>query len=166
MFGKIMHSPTDMKSHLEHRTSILSAFISERKKVSRDGFNCYFDATVITCRSLWALLGITMSSHCETDLKKPTATKLSFSNFANIRKNISPLVQITPFSSDAEFDALPERDAIIKVLAAANKCVAHFEDLLDHGVHEDELEMVAKRVLCELSHRVKIPTQPTGALIT
>jgi hypothetical protein len=152
-----MHSPAEMRSHLEHRSSILSAFISERKQVSRAGFNCYFDATVITCRSLWGLLGITMSSRKETDLKKPTATNLSFSEFANIRKNISPLVQVTPFSSTAEFEALPEKDAIFKVLAAANKCVAHFEDLLHHGVDENELELVAKRTLHELSQRVKIP---------
>jgi hypothetical protein len=115
-----------MRSHLEHRSSILDAFISERTGVSRAGFNCYFDATVITCRSLWGLLGITMSSYSETDLKSPTATNLSFSKFADIRKNISPSVQITPFTTRAEFDALPEKDAIIKVLAAANKCVAQF----------------------------------------
>src|SRR5262245_10642724 len=100
-----MHSPDDMRAHLEHRSSILDAFVSERKRASRAGFNCYFDAAVITCRSLWGLLGITMSSYSETDLKNPTATKLSFSKFADIRKNIAPQVQITPFTSTAEFDA-------------------------------------------------------------
>ena len=98
-----------------------------------------------------------MSSFSETDLKNPTDRKLSFSKFADIRKNIDLRVQITPFSSSAEFDAIPEKNEIIKVLATANKCVAHFEDMLHHGLDQVELESVAKRTLHELSQRIKIP---------
>ncbi len=155
-----MHQPSDIKRHLEHRTSILQEFITGRKTVSRNGFNCYFDATLITCRSLFALLGLTTNSRSETDLKNPTKTKLCFSDsddFKKIRDSISPLVVIKPFSSEANLDVLPEKSQIIKVLVAANMCVAHFEKYLEHGVHESELEMVAKRLLHEISDRIQIP---------
>jgi hypothetical protein len=155
-----MHQPSDIKRHLEHRTSILQEFITGRKAVSRNGFNCYFDATLITCRSLFALLGLTTNSRSETDLKNPTQTKLYFSDsssFREIRDSISPLVVIRPFSSQADLDALSEKSQIIKVLVAANMCVAHFEKHLDHAVHESELEVVAKRLLHEISDRIQLP---------
>jgi hypothetical protein len=152
-----MHQPSDIKRHLEHRASILQEFITGRQRVSRNGFNCYFDATLITCRSLFALLGITTTSFDETDLKNPTKTKISFSKFQEIRDSISPLVVIKPFSSEADLNALHEKSQIIKVLVTANMCVAHFEEYLEHGVNESELEMVAKRLLHEISHRVQIP---------
>ncbi len=155
-----MHSAADMTSHLEHRTSILREFVTNRRNVSRAGFNCYFDATLITCRSLWALLGVASNSYKETDLHTAAGTKLSFSGFTEIRKNIAPEVTITEFKSEHELDALPEKREIVKVLAAANKCVAHFADILHHGVNEDELERVAKRLLLELSDRIKIPSAP------
>jgi hypothetical protein len=152
-----MHQPSDIKRHLEHRTSILQEFIAGRHAVSRNGFNCYFDATLITCRSLFGLLGVTTTSFKETDLKNPTKTKISFSKFHEIRDSISPLVIIKPFSSEADLDALPEKAEIIKVLVAANMCVAHFERYLHHGVHESDLELVAKRLLRELSDRIQLP---------
>lgn len=158
-FGKSpkMHSADDMKSHLAHRTSILREFVDNRRSVSRAGFNCYFDATLITCRSLWALLGVSSQSRNETDLKSAVGTTLSFTGFAEIRKNIAPEVGITEFKSELELDALPEKREIVKVLAAANKCVAHFADILHHGVDENELERVAKRLLDELNKRIKFP---------
>ena len=152
-----MQQPSDIKRHLEHRTSILQEFITGRKTVSRNGFNCYFDATLITCRSLFALFGVTTTSFDETDLKNPSKTKISFSKFQEIRDSISPLVVIKPFSSETDLDALSEKSQIIKVLVAANMCVAHFEKYLDHGVNESELEIVAKRLLHEISDRIQIP---------
>ena len=155
-----MHQPSDIKRHLEHRISILQEFITRRKTVSRNGLNCYFDATLITCRSLFGLLGLTTNSRSEIDLKNPMKTIISFSNsdaFKKIRNSISPLVIIKPFSSTADLDALPEKSQIIKVLVAANMCVAHFEGYLDHGVHDTELELVAKRLLHEISNRIQIP---------
>ena len=152
-----MHQPADVRRHLEHRISILEEFITGRKSVSRSGFNCYFDATLITCRSLFALLGVTTTSFDETDLKNPRATRVSFSRFSDVRASISPLVVIRPFSSEADLDALPEKSQIIKVLVAANMCVAHFEAYLDHGVNEDELEAVVRRLLHEVSTRIQIP---------
>ena len=151
------HTAEDMKRHLEHRTSILREFINGRKTVSRDGFNCYMDAALITCRSLWALLGVEANSRGETDLQNPTGTTLRFDRFVDIRQHIDPSVMIAPFKSESQLDALPEKQQIIKVLAAANKCVAHFHDLLDHGVREEDLEAVSRRVLDELSTRIQIP---------
>lgn len=153
-----MHQPSDIKRHLEHRLSILHEFITGRTTVSRNGINCYFDATLITCRSLFALLGLTTNSHDETDLKNPTKTKLSFSgseSFKKIRDSISPLVVIKPFSSVGDLE-LPEKSQIIKVLVAANMCVAHFEKYLDHDVHESDLEIVAARLLLEISNRIQM----------
>lgn len=152
-----MHQANDIKRHLEHRTSILREFIGGRRNVSRDGFNCYMDATLITCRSLWALIGVETFSHNETDLKTPSGTKLCFDGFKRIRKNIEPSVVITPFTAETQLNALPEKQQIIQVLAAANKCVAHFDNLLDHGVREEDLEAVAKRLLDEISARIQIP---------
>jgi hypothetical protein len=152
-----MHSASEMKGHLEHRMSILREFVTNRHNVSRAGANCYFDATLITCRSLWALLGVSSNSRSETDLKNAMGTTLSFAGFGEIRANITPAVIIRPFTTAAELDALPEKREILKVLAAANKCVAHFADILHHGVHENELERVAKRLLDELAKRITIP---------
>ncbi|MDO8540582.1 MAG: hypothetical protein Q7S40_09130 [Opitutaceae bacterium] len=162
-----MHSASDMRSHLEHRKSILHEFVTNRRSVSRNGANCYFDATLITCRSLWALLGVSSNSRSETDLKTAVGTKLSFADLAarsardcpwlEIRANIAPEVVIEPFRSEAELDTLPEKKEIVKVLAAANKCVAHFADILHHGVDEYELESVARRLLDEITRRIKIP---------
>jgi hypothetical protein len=152
-----MHAANDIKRHLEHRTSILREFISERRNVSRDGFNCYMDSALITCRSLWALLGVETFSHKETDLQNPTGTKLCFNGFNKIRQHIDPSVTISPFTAETQLDALPEKQQIIKVLAASNKCVAHFDNLLDHGVREEDLEAVAKRLLDEISARIQIP---------
>ena len=160
-----MHQPSDIKRHLEHRLSIPQEFISGRKTVSRNGYNCYFDATLITCRSLFALLGLTTNSHDETDLKNPRQTKLCFSDsrsFRDIRDSISPLVVIKPFSSQADLDALPEKNQIIRALVAANMCVAHFESHLDHGVSDSELEAVAKRLLHEIAERIQY--RPNTAL--
>jgi len=155
-----MHSPDDLKRHLDHRTSILREFISGRGNVSGAGFNCYMDAALITCRSLWALLGIEANSHSETDLPNATNTKLKFSSDKDskwnkeIRKHIAASVVITPFVSQAELTALPERNQIRKVLAAANKCVAHFANILDHGVLPEDLEAVARRLLEEIPKRI------------
>jgi hypothetical protein len=152
-----MHSASDMIRHLSHRKSILAEFVGNRKNVSRCGYNCYFDSTLITCRSLWALLGISSNSRGETDLANATDTTLSFSGFAEIRKNIAPEVMIAEFKTNQDVDVLPEKPQLMKVLAAANKCVAHFDNMLDHGVNDADLEMVAKRLLIELDARIKIP---------
>jgi hypothetical protein len=103
------------------------------------------------------LIGVSASSYREKDLKNATGTQLSFAGFAEIRKNIAPGVAISPIISEAELDSLPEKREILKVLAAANKCVAHFADILDHGVSEDELALVAERLLAEMDKRVQIP---------
>lgn len=152
-----MHSPREMKGHLEHRCSILDAYINERGRVSRNGYNCYIDATQITCRSLWALLGVTSSSYDETDLVNPTVIKLKFTRFTEIRKHIDPSVIIREFKNDHELKALDEYDDLLRVLAGADKCVAHFTGTLTHGVSDMVLERVARRTLSEIKDRISIP---------
>ncbi len=49
-----------------------------RSLVSRPGFNCYMDATLITCRTLWALIGVFVLSFEETDLQNPAGSTIDW----------------------------------------------------------------------------------------
>ena len=149
-----MHTAKDIRDrHLPHRTSILREYISHRQDISRDGFNCYIDAALITCRSLWGLLGVGVKSHDERDLGDPKKSYFWFKGFQKIRNNIAAEVRIQPVT-EAELDAFPERDDIKIVLVAANKCVAHFDEELDHAATEDRVDRVANRLLHELLTRI------------
>jgi hypothetical protein len=149
-----MHTAKDIRDrHLPHRMSILREYISHRKEASRDGFNCYMDAALITCRSLWGLLGIEVKSRDEHDLGDPKRSFFWFKGFQKIRRNIASEVLIRRVT-ETELDAFPERDDIKIVLVAANKCVAHFDENLDHAATEGRVDTVVKRLLNELQTRI------------
>jgi hypothetical protein len=155
-----MYTLDEMRQHLEHRESILREFVDNRNSanVSRDGFNCYIDAAMITCRTMWGVLGVSLNTHNEMSLVSPISIpQLPWKSYHKIRNQIDQSVRIDEFKSLPELQALPEYDLIVKVLATANKCVAHFEDMLFHDLKADELEPVAKRLLMELETRVHVP---------
>lgn len=144
-------------AHIPHRVSILEEFIANRTKTSRNGFNCYIDATLITIRSLCGLLGFEIDSRRITDMGNPAEPAVKFARFAKIRSNIDSSVTITPIASETELHQIPEWKEIIISLNAANKCVAHFDEYsdLEHRATPAIVEAAARAVLRELKTRVK-----------
>lgn len=143
-------------AHLPHRKSILEEYISYRGQVSRDGRNCYIDATLITCRSLCGLLGFEVVSRGVKDMSDPHQALVRFKNFSKIRKNLDSRVKINNIKDLAELHAISDWQEIVVSLNAANKCVAHFDEDLDleHGAKPEIVECAARAVLRELSCRI------------
>lgn len=109
---------------------------------------------MVTCRSLWELIGVTVPSRKEVNPANP-AVEVKFDFWKErIRPILPDGIVITPFNG-AEFDALPEKTALILVLVAANKCVAHLDRFPDHGVGDAELEPVVGVTLREIAKRIQ-----------
>jgi len=145
-------------AHLPHRTSILEEFIANRHKTTREGFNCYIDSTLITCRALCGLLGFETNSKSVSDMGDPTQPKVNFRKFADIKKNLDSRIMINNVKDETELQKISNWEQIIVALNAANKCVAHFDEYsdLEHKADPDTVEIAAKAVLREIKHRVKI----------
>ena len=135
-------------AHLAHRRSILEEFIANRHSVSRDGFNCYIDSALITCRALCGLLGFEVDSRSVSDMADPTQPTIKFNKFAAIRANLDSRIAINNVKDEKELKQIPNWEQIIVSLNAANKCVAHFDELsdLEHRADLDTVEMAAKAV--------------------
>jgi hypothetical protein len=141
-------------SHLEHRRSILLAYHDHRADVHRYVYNALLDAAMVTCRSLWELIGVTVPSRKEQNTGNPAVAP----EFDSWRKTIAPIlpagIEVLPFDR-AQFDALPEKQEIILVLVAANKCVAHLDAYPDHGVGEPQILPVIDVTLREIQRRIR-----------
>jgi len=143
--------------HLPHRISILEEFIANRHSASRDAFNCYMDSALITCRALCGLLGFEVDSRSVTDMGDPTQPTIKFKKFAAIRANLDSRIAINNVKDEKELKQIPNWEQIIVSLNAANRCVAHFDELsdLEHRADPNTVEIAAKAVLRELRSRVK-----------
>jgi hypothetical protein len=151
---------------LEHRKSILIAF-RDRAQIERvlkeagvdsalyrNAYNSLLDSAMVTCRALWEMIGVVVPSHKEQNTAIPTV-KATFHSWKNtVHPKLPGDIVITPFD-EAQFDTLPEKPAIILVLVAANKCVAHLDCFPDHGVGDKEMEQVVGVTLREIDARVK-----------
>jgi hypothetical protein len=135
-------------AHLPHRLGILRAFRG------RTGAECHEvhcglkDGALVTCRVLWAILGVTVDSRRETQPDSPSVTP-DFTPFSRL----PPGVTVRSFTS-AEFDALRATRQITLALIAANKCVAHIDEYPDHGVDEGVLDATIDATLGEIHARV------------
>jgi len=139
--------------HLEHRKSILTAF-RRRPHVDRDVYNALIDATMVTCRSLWELIGVTVPSGREKNTGSPSVAP----EFKSWKKWIQPIlpagIEVLPFDQ-AQWDQLAEKKEIVMVLVAANKCVAHLDAYPDHGVGPAQLDPVIELTLREIEKRIR-----------
>lgn len=147
-------------SHLGHRQSILHAFRDRAKlehsvdfAVYRNAYNALLDASMVTCRSLWELIGVTISSTAEKNPGNPAVVP-QFKSWAKyIQPILPPGIEVIPFDQ-AQFDTLPERKEVILVLVAANKCVAHLDAYPNHGVGSAEMEAAIEATLREIPKRI------------
>jgi hypothetical protein len=148
-------------SHLAHRLSILHAY-RERAKlehnveeaVYRNAYNALLDAAMVTCRSLWELIGVTVPSQPEKNPANPTVGP-QFKSWARyIAPSLPVGIEVLPFDK-VQFDALPERKSVIMVLVAANKCVAHLDQYPNHGVGSAEMESAIEATLREVPKRIQ-----------
>jgi hypothetical protein len=138
--------------------SILEEFIAHRHKARREAFNCYIDSALITCRALCGLLGFEVNSRSVTDMGDPTQPIVTFKKFRAIRANLDSRIAVNNVKDEKELKQLPNWEQIILSLNAANKCVAHFDEIsdLEHRADPDTVEIAAKAVLRELRLRVKV----------
>jgi len=122
--------------------------------VYRNAYNSLLDAAMVTCRSLWELLGVTVPSLPEKDTGSPTVSP----EFKSWKKYIEPKlpsgVEVLAFDQSA-FDAVPEKSAVVLVLVAANKCVAHLDAYPNHGVGDAQMEAAITATLREVSKRIR-----------
>jgi len=153
-----MISAFDLRErHLAHRLSILHEFIDNRQNATRAGFNCYIDAAMITCRSLFGLLGLEIESRRERDTANPTdsGSIFKFDRFTKIRETIDQKVCIRPISTDDVRNWTDEwKTKVRRVLVAANKCVAHFDVDLEHSANADLVSEVAAFLCNEMTNRI------------
>ena len=148
-------------SHLGHRLSILHAYRNRAKleervefAIYRNAYNALLDASMVTCRSLWELIGVTVPSQPEKNPANP-AVGPQFRLWAkNIKPILPPGIEILPFD-EAQFNALPEKKSVILVLVAANKCVAHLDQYPNHGVGDAEMESAIDATLREIPKRIR-----------
>jgi hypothetical protein len=140
-------------SHLPHRLAVLRGF-RNRSGSDGDAHRAMKDGAMITCRVLWSLLGVKIDSRDETAPASPKVAP-SFVPFDQQGKaKLPPGVTISPFTSES-FDNLgTQREDIVLVLVAANKCVAHIDEYPDHGVTEDILDRVIDTTLAEIDARI------------
>jgi hypothetical protein len=135
-------------AHLPHRLGILRAF-RDRTGAERDEVHCGLkDGALITCRVLWAILGVKIDSRRETRPDSPSVTP-DFTPFSRLPSGVT----VRSFTS-AEFDALLASRKITLALIAANKCVAHIDEYPNHGVDEDILDATIDATLEEIHARV------------
>lgn len=138
-----------LEKHLAHRKMVLEGFVTRHQSDSPEAFRAKMDGTIVTCRSLWELLGVTMYSvniSAQEALKKDPEFRSSKLNIENLK-----IISVTK----PEFSKIPENEDIKKVLIAGNKCVAHFDEHPDHDVTSDILDSVITRTLKEIDSRLK-----------
>jgi hypothetical protein len=146
-----MTSADFLKRHMPHRLSVLKGFLEcPQDAGSRNLYNAAKDGAIVTCRPLWKLIGVCVRSEKETSPDSPTVDLL-------LDPDQSPKVIAgisIPKFSQADKDALQLREELVKVLVAANKCVAHFDTYVDHGVGHPELERVVHLTIDEIKKRI------------
>ena len=141
---------------MSHRKSILEEYIDNRQNPTRLGFNCYIDSALITCRSLCGLLGFEVVSHNVTDMGDASQPKVKFDKFKVIRKNLDAGIIINNIKTKEELMRVADWEKIIICLNAANKCVAHFDEDLEHEATPEIVAIAAKAVLREVESRIKV----------
>lgn len=146
--------------HLEHRIGILEAFCKKHAAVTaafgQDAFCAMFDGALVTCRSLWALLGIMLNSRDEVTPATPTADCKT--NPSNPER---PVEIVVDRISKADFDATyPRTSPRYVCLVAANKCVAHLDEHPNHGATASLLVDAISVTLPELEKRIELARNP------
>jgi hypothetical protein len=162
-----------VERHLAHRLGILEAYLIREQLLrdakdadgARNAKSAIKDGAIITCRALWALLGVIFSSVGEkstaapNDHAKPKPYEQQLGNPA-----LPQGITIRSFTL-AEFEALTWEgkqlwdgsevwEHVRTVLTAANRCVAHLDDDPDHGVTEKVLEFVVRVTQEQLKARL------------
>jgi hypothetical protein len=148
-------------THLEHRFSIFQAFRDRAKlesgadpAVYRNAYNSLLDAAIVTCRSLWELIGVTVPSLPEKNPSNPSV-RPEFKKWVKyIQPILPPKIDIQRFD-EPQFNALPEKNAVIMVFVAANKCIAHLDQYPNHGVGASEMELAIQATLREVRNRIR-----------
>ncbi|MDX2109081.1 MAG: hypothetical protein SFY80_02455 [Verrucomicrobiota bacterium] len=134
--------------HLEHRKSVLRGFLNRTGSENGDCHRAMKDGAIVTCRSLWELLGVTMYSknqEAQVALMNPPRFGAAISFLEDF--SIQPVTEL-------EFSKFPDKEEVKKVMIAGNKCVAHIDEYPDHDVTEDILDQVIKRTLEQIEIRI------------
>jgi len=146
----------DFSRHFEHRLSVLKGFLDcPREPEFRNVYNAAIDGAIVTCRSLWELMGVIVDSRKETAPHAPSVRLKAEKNPPP--KQVGNLT-ITQFT-ETDLDQLQQSrgqlyDDLRRVLVAGNKCVAHMDEFPDHGVEHSVLERATKFTLSEVPRRV------------
>jgi hypothetical protein len=149
--GGSMTSKDLLERHLPHRLSVLRGFLDcPRDERAWNIYNAAKDGAMVTCRSLWHLMGVASASR---DEKAPHAplVPLDATDYPT-SKSIGGVA--VPQFTLSEVKALPLHDDLRLVLIAGNKCVAHLDEYPDHGVDHDVLTRVIGLTIGELKKRV------------
>jgi hypothetical protein len=123
-------------------------------EVYRPVYNALLDASMVTCRSLWELLGVTVPSLSEKNPASPTVAAEFSSWIKYIKPKLPPGIEIWKFD-ERQFNDLPEKKEIVLVLVAANKCVAHLDAYADHGVGDAQMDSAIEATLREVGNRIR-----------
>lgn len=135
-------------AHLPHRLGVIRAFRNRTGAEPHDVYCGLKDGALITCRVLWAILGVTIDSRRETAPDSPTVVP-DFNSFPRLPVGVS----VRTFTK-AEFMTLPCARQIIFALVAANKCVAHIDEYPDHGVNDAILDATIDATVSEIHGRI------------
>jgi hypothetical protein len=106
------------------------------------------DGAIVTCRSIWAILGVEVNSRNKPD---PSSLPLD-----PCRSPLPSGVQVKRFDFRERYSLNKSSIGreIVKVLVAGNKCVAHLDKDADHEVDKDILDRVIDRTVTEIKARI------------
>ena len=136
---------------------MLEEVVANRYTTTRSGFNCYINSALITRRSLCGLVGFEIDSRKVSDMADPPQPKIKFERFAAIRANLDLRIEINDVKDEKQLKEIANWEQIVVSLNAANRCVAHFDELADpeHRADPETVQIAAKVILRELRSRVR-----------
>jgi hypothetical protein len=154
-------TPQHFLTHdIPHRLAVLRGFRYRSPDFHGDTFRAAMDGAMVTCRSVWEVLGAVRKN---PKRGRPTAPPLT-----EAKLNIPPGVNVRRFNAN-EIKTLndrlsnndPDTVDLLKVLVGGNSCVAHLDDDADHEVADVLLDRVIDRTIQEIKDR--IPGVPQSA---
>jgi hypothetical protein len=135
-----------LNADIPHRLAVLRGFRDRCSNLHSD--TAAMDGAMVTCRSLWAILGVAVDSK-----NKPNPSSLSLGPCTFPLPSNVQVARLDAKVRDNLDNCAIGRE-IVKVLVAANKCVAHLDKDADHEVDKDILDRVIDHTVGEIKARI------------